>query len=76
MPMKKYMKKLIKVMKYGKILNVIAVIIAICGSGLLLQGYNERYDDFTITNGVGGLLCMIAVAIVIVVEYNNTNINN
>lgn len=63
-------------MKYDKVLYVVAIIIAICGCILLLQGYGEYYDDFTVINGVGGLLCMIAVAITIVIEYNNNSDNN
>lgn len=62
-------------MKYSKILYIVAIITAICGCVLLLQGYGEYYDDFTIINGVGGLLCMIAVAIVIVIEFNNPDNN-
>ena len=62
-------------MKYNKVLYVIAIITAICGCILLLQGYGEYYDDFTVINGVGGLLCMIAIAITIVIEYNNSNNN-
>lgn len=62
-------------MKYSKILYIVAIITAICGCVLLLQGYGEYYDDFTVINGVGGLLCMIAVAIVIVIEFNNPDNN-